>query len=95
MVGSRDCTKLVEGVHKQVALVSSALTAAGHDDVPVQGVLCFVHADWPLIGGAFRIDAVEVLWPKKAAELLTAGGALEPSAVAELHRVVSAAFPVA
>lgn len=45
VVGSRDCTKLVEGVQKQVALVTAALAAAGHADLPVRGMLCFVDAD--------------------------------------------------
>lgn len=33
-------------------------------------MLCFVDASWPLIGGAFTIDGVDVLWPKKLAERL-------------------------
>src|SRR5699024_9308893 len=44
MVGRRDCTKLVDGALKQVALVRQAL-----EGVPVTGALCFVEADWPLI----------------------------------------------
>src|SRR5690606_29915685 len=46
LVGSRDCTKLVDGVLKQVDVVRGVLG----DDVPVVGVLCFIEADWPLIG---------------------------------------------
>ena len=30
-------------------------------------MLCFVEADWPLMGGDFTIAGVSVLWPKKAA----------------------------
>ena len=37
VIGSRDGTKLVEGVHKQVGLVRDALAAAGHDDIPAAG----------------------------------------------------------
>lgn len=69
-VGSRERTKLVGGVHRQVAVVRGVLDGAGLDDVPVRGVLCFVDASWPLIGGAFTIDGVDVLWPKKLAERL-------------------------
>ena len=61
-VGRRDCTKLVDGVLKQVALVQELLPG-----VP----LCFVEADWPLIGGAFTTRGVHVLWPKRLAKLLT------------------------
>src|SRR4051794_8748053 len=47
LVGTRDCTKLVDGVLKQVDLARSIVG----DDVPLRGVLCFVEADWPLLGG--------------------------------------------
>src|SRR5690606_22738880 len=64
-VGRRDCTKLVDGVIKQVALVQELLPG-----VPVTGALCFVEADWPLIGGAFTTRGVHVLWPKRLARFL-------------------------
>lgn len=65
VVGGRDCTKLVEGVLKQVALVQAV---AG--DVPVNGALCFVGADWPLFGGAFTTRGVHVLWPNRLEKTL-------------------------
>jgi hypothetical protein len=34
--------------------------------------LCFVEADWPLFGGWFVTAGVEVLWPRKAVERITA-----------------------
>ena len=42
LVGRRDCTKLVAGVHKQVDAVRGALTKGGLGQVPVTGVLCFL-----------------------------------------------------
>jgi hypothetical protein len=39
--------------------------------VPVTGALCFVDADWPLIGGAFATRGIHVLWPKRLARMLT------------------------
>lgn len=95
VVGTRDQTKLVEGVHKQVDLVRAALEAVGVADVPVRGVLCFVEADWPLFGGSFVIDGVAVLWPKKLAEILSAGGPLDDAAVDRAHRDLAAALPPA
>lgn len=95
VIGSRDGTSLVQGVHKQVGLVRDALAAAGHGAVPVRGMLCFVEADWPLIGGSFQIDGLDVLWPRRAYERLTAHGPLAPGAVEELHRLLAQAFPVA
>ncbi|WP_307802499.1 nuclease-related domain-containing protein [Cellulomonas fengjieae] len=94
-VGSRDCTKLVEGAHKQVTLVRSALAAAGLSEVPVRGMLCFVDADWPLFGGSFVIDGVDVLSPKKAAEQLLAPGLLDQPTVDSIHRSLALAFLVA
>jgi len=95
MVGSRDCTKLVDGVHKQVALVADALAAAGHGDIAVRGVLCFIEADWPLFGGAFEIDGVDVTWPKRLAARLVEEGSMDPQRIDEIHHVLATAFPTA
>lgn len=94
MVGTRDCTKLVEGVAKQVRLVHDVVVALPTEAF-VRGMLCFVEADWPLIGGAFAISDVDVLWPKKVAEKLLAPGNLAPDAVAEVHAVLARHFPPA
>lgn len=68
VVGRRNCTRLVDSMLGQVDLVRDAL---GDPTVPVAGVLCFVEAEWPLIGGAFRTRGVHVLWPKRLGRLLT------------------------
>ena len=79
LVGRRDCTKLVDGVLKQVDLVREVV-----GDVPVTGALCFVEADWPLIGGAFTTRGVHALWPKRLAKLLTeAEGSVDVPAARE------------
>ncbi|WP_427004504.1 nuclease-related domain-containing protein [Pseudarthrobacter sp. H2] len=65
IVGGRDCTKLLDGVLKQVGLVRDLV-----GDVPVTGALCFVEADWPLIGGAFATRGIHVLWPKRLGKVL-------------------------
>ncbi|WP_235835772.1 nuclease-related domain-containing protein [Arthrobacter terricola] len=65
LVGRRDCTKLVDGVLKQVDVVRDLI-----GDVPVTGAMCFIDADWPLIGGAFSTRGVQVLWPKRLAKAL-------------------------
>lgn len=95
LVGSRDCTRLVEGVHKQVGLVRSALDAASLRDLPVHGALCFIEADWPLIGGSFVIADVAVVWPKKLAERLVAPGPMSEAEVEGIHRALAQAFPAA
>ncbi|WIE54801.1 nuclease-related domain-containing protein [Curtobacterium sp. MCBD17_003] len=65
MVGG-DPTRLVDSVLHQMQLVHELI-----DPVPVSGALCFVDADWPLIGGSFSTRGVEVCWPKKLAKRLT------------------------
>ena len=96
MVGRRDCTKLVAGVHKQVDRVNELLTrdSIGRD-VPVRGMLCFVEGDWPLLGGSFTIGGLDVLWPKKARKIITASGALGDDRLRVLHRHLAAEFPPA
>jgi hypothetical protein len=91
LVGTRDCTELVDGVLKQVDVVRGVLA----DDVPVHGVLCFVEADWPLIGGAFTTRGVQALWPKKLYPKLQAKGPLAVEALAEIHRKLGHALPAA
>lgn len=90
LVGGRDRTKLVDGVLKQVGLVRAIVG----DDVPVVGVLCFIEADWPLIGGAFTTRGVEVLWPNKLYPHLTAPAPCQFD-VAALHRSLAQALPPA
>ena len=91
VVGSRSCTKLVDGVLKQVEVVKKAIG----DDVPVQAVLCFVGADWPLIGGSFTTRGVMVLWPKKLYPLLAADGSTTIEDIEQTHRDLARALPPA
>ena len=47
-VGSRDRTDLAVGMAWQVAATVAAL---GGTEIPVSPVLCFIDAEWPLLGG--------------------------------------------
>jgi hypothetical protein len=79
LVGRRDCTNLVDGVLRQIDLVREVV-----GDLPVMGALCFVEADWPLIGGAFTTRGVHALWPKRLAKLLAeAEGSVDVPAARE------------
>jgi hypothetical protein len=89
LVGTRDQTKLVDGVLKQVDVVRAIVG----DDVPVAGVLCFIEADWPLIGGAFTTRGVEVLWPRKLYTRLTPEGSV--LGVDDIHRTLASGLPPA
>lgn len=90
VVGSRDRSKLVDGVLRQVEVVRSIVG----DDLRVTGVLCFIDSDWPLIGGAFTTRGVEVLWPKKLVAQLGAEGP-HASAVASVQQRLAVALPPA
>lgn len=91
MVGGRKCNPLVEGMHKQLGLVQAVV---GHD-VPITGMLVFIDADWPLIGGDFVTRHVRVLWAKKAAEHILKPGPLAAHEVEATHRLLARAFPPA
>ena len=103
LVGSRDCTKLIDGVVKQVDVVHDVLLPGGRPEgdgrpwgrVPIRGVLCFVEADWPLLGGAFTIRGIDVLWSKKLYPQLKAHGPLNASSIAEIHRHLAETLPPA
>jgi hypothetical protein len=89
-------TKLIDGLHKQVDRVTELLARDGiGQDVAVRGMLCFVEGDWPLIGGSFTIGGLDVLWPKKAREIITAPGALNDDRLRVLHRHIADEFPPA
>src|SRR6185312_12404072 len=76
LVGGRDSTALVEGVKRQVAVVSDALAGDVPEPVRVRGFLCFVDAEWPLFGGDFTVDGVAVLWAKRLLGSASAPGPL-------------------
>jgi Nuclease-related domain len=91
LVGGRDCTGLVDGLLKQVDVIRGIVG----DEVPVHGVLCFVDADWPLIGGSFTTRQVEALWPRKLYPMLQVEGSLTVDAIADLHRKLAAGLSAA
>ena len=94
-VGSRNETKLVTGVQGQVEVVRGVLEASGLGATPVVGMLCFIDGDWPLFGGDFSVDGVEVLWPGKAEKRIVVDGSLDSAEVERIHRVLARALPVA
>lgn len=88
-VGGRPRTNLIAGVRGQVERV---VTALDDDSIPVSGVLCFIEADWPLIGGSFTVNGMLVAWPrfvvKHVADAVTA--AID---VRDVHARLTAHFP--
>ena len=89
-IGGRDGTKLVDGMRGQVEKVASV----SGEGVPVMGVLCFVEADWPMIGGSFRVNDVEVVWPRLLVKRITEASTV-PIDVDAVHARLAAHFPMA
>lgn len=89
-VAGRDRTKLADGVAKQVGLVTEALEDV---PVPVQGMLCFLGAEWPMFGGAFVIRDIGVMWPRRLRRLLSAPGPLTATELDQIQIRLSEAFP--
>ncbi|QFG67342.1 hypothetical protein [Ornithinimicrobium pratense] len=92
VVGTRDCTRLVDGELKQAELVQHALDDLESDIV---SVLCLVEADWPLIGGDFHTCDVYVTWPNKLAARISRPGPLVEPRIDAIQRRLTAAFPAA
>ena len=89
-VGGRDGTKLVKGVQSQVATVAAAL---GLPEVPVKGVLCFVEADWPIVGGSFTVEGIHIVWPRLLIKRMTEAPT-QPIDPYALFAHLAAAFPI-
>jgi hypothetical protein len=94
LIAGRNRTRLIDGLERQVAAVRAALLASGYPGVPVQGVLCFVNADLPLLGTT-RIRGHLVLYPKAVAKRLNASGPLPKETIDAVDHALSVAFPPA
>lgn len=90
-LGSRTAARLVESVARQPEAVQAELG----DSIPVSAMLCILDADWPVFGGAFTVDGVRVLWPKKACEVIETGHRLSIGQINDVHHQLAAAFPAA
>ena len=58
-------------------------------------MLCFIEADWPLIGGSFTTRDVQALWPKKLYPQLTSDGPIDVETIAAVHHTLATALPPA
>jgi hypothetical protein len=97
-VAGRLRTYLADAVAGQMSCVAAALDAAaeGEPRPPVSGVLCFVGADWTLLGGTFTVKGVVVAWPSATIKLLTRSGRADQAPwLDHFTAVLAAAFPPA
>jgi hypothetical protein len=89
--GRRPALKVEGGFLRPLAVMHDVVG----DELPVHGVLCFVDADWPLIGGPITVRGVNVLSPRKLCSVLRANGPLATEVLAATHQRVAAALPPA
>jgi hypothetical protein len=96
-VGRRDCTKLVDGMAKQVDAIRAALGEAvvREFSVSVRAGLCFVAAEWSLFAKPFELGGVWIGWPKALGERVIEPGGLMPEQLALLARSVATVLPPA
>jgi hypothetical protein len=96
-VGRRDCSKLVQGIAKQVDAVRQALGAPVIQEfaLTITPVLCFVAAEWSLFARPFQVSGVWIDWSHSLGKRLCAPGPLDGEHVRTLARNVAAALPAA
>jgi Nuclease-related domain len=93
-VGSRDCSKLAEGLGWQVEAVERALRAVPIDPVPpITPVLCFVDGEWPLLTPPHSFAGVRLEGTRSIRKLIMANRVFDEAMVDLLARVLAGAFP--
>lgn len=86
-VGGRDQTKLIEKVIWQMSEVRKAI---GDEPAPIQGVLCFVGANWRrYFTRPLWVQGMPIMWPAKVAEHVSQEGPLSSDEVAGLAERLS------
>ena len=91
-VGGRDCSAMADKMTWQVEAVTAAFTDA--DPMPpVTPVLCFLEADWPLIGAPDEFRGVRLESHRSLKRLLVAKTVLDSVQISELAAVLAVALP--
>lgn len=94
LIRGRDCTKLLDGLDRQVAAVRSALDRDSDEKVPIWGALCFTKADLPFLRTQ-RLRGHLLLYRKALAKRLNADGPLQWPVLEQLASHLAAVLPPA
>ena len=89
-IKSSDRSNLVDGLAKQVAVVEDVVAGTA----PVHGALCFVRAELPLLR-TLKFRGYPLLYCKKLAKKLNAGGPLSAERVREIAALLAERLPSA
>ena len=92
-VAGRDMTKLVDGLAKQVELVTAVVSDVGLE-VPVRGCLCFVDTELPLFSTP-TINGLSIFGRRALAKQLNAAGSLTTAGAARVAAELAQRFPPA
>lgn len=92
-IAGRDKSKLVDGLSRQVELVRGTVAELGAD-VPIQGALCFVEADLPVLS-KLSFAGFPLLYPKALAKRINADGPVASDRVKALAEQLGVRFPPA
>ena len=92
-VAGRDQTKLVDGLAKQVALVTAAVVAL-EVDIPVRGCFCFVDTELPLLGKP-SINGLSIFGRRGLAKQLNTAGELSVERAVMVAEAIGERFPMA
>jgi nuclease-like protein len=90
MVGSRDRTRLANGVVKKASLLRGALRGF---QIPVHPVLCFTDGDWPVWARPIEIRGATVMWPMELERRAKQLGRVNPQGLVALAAVLEASLP--
>ena len=92
-VSGRDQTKLVDGLAKQVALVTAAV-ADLELNIPVRGCFCFVDTELPLLRTP-SINGLSIFGRRGLAKQLNSAGELSAERALMVAAAIGERFPVA
>jgi hypothetical protein len=86
---------LLSQLQDQVERVRAALLAAGAEEVPVRGALCFVGV--PPAAGLSPVEARRLLvtWPERLEPVIRQPGPFDEEDCVAIQRVLARAFPAA
>jgi hypothetical protein len=98
VIGSRDKTKLVDGLERQAEIVRSFVSAVA-PEIDVTACFCFVNpagqaGGIPLLR-TLSIRGHSLFYPRKLAKRLNEPGALDPGQIRDLAAALAARFPSA
>jgi hypothetical protein len=90
MVGGRDRSLLARKMDWQIAAVRQAL---GDADVPSEPILCFVDAEWPLVGAPEHFEGVRIEGTGSLRRLVARDGPLDADDIAAAAALLARALP--